>query len=273
MQSLENAKPTRNSEYSEGLAELICDFLNQWKYPVCIIYGNPETGKTDTGCLIAEIGLKEGKLDYFASNMNTYGHGARITSLDDVKYWHRHQTGKKLFILDEAGINDDARSPLSKLNKEIRHEIFIARKFKVHWVFIIQEMKDIDNWKSSELTGMTILKKAFGNDFRALVKCKWLEDLIPINDFPRTAIDYDTLDVSPFTMERQLSDEAIELKGIPAQVAHLYSHSGNFSVICKTLKEQTGKDYKPMQVKRALMQYLRQSLRTELEQNPDVNVK
>ncbi len=251
------------SEYSAELADVICSFLNQRKYPVCVIYGNPETGKTDTGCLIAEIGLNEGALDYFASNMNTQGKGQRITSLDEVRYWHRHQVGNKLYILDEAGINDDSRSPLSRLNREIRHEIFIARKFFVHWVFILQEIKDIDNWKNSELTGMTIKKKTYGDEFAAVIKCKWYEDLIPFNDFPRTIMPYDTLDVSPFTLERQLNDEDVELKGIPSIVAQSYAASGNFSVICKSLKEKTGKDWKPMQVKRALQQYIRQTLRVQ----------
>lgn len=250
-------------KYCEELADVMCAFLNQRKYPVCIIYGNPDTGKTDTACLIAEIGLDTKTVDYFASNINTKGMGEKITSLEEVKYWHRHQTGKKLYILDEAGVNDDCRSPLSKLNREIRHEIFIARKFFVHWVFVLQELKDIDNWKNSELTGMKILKNSNGTDFKGDIKLKWYENKIPYQPFPRTRVPFDTLDIGLFTLEHQLNDDDVTLRGLPAQVAQLYASGGNFAVICRTLKEKTNIDYKVQQVKRLLQQYLKQSLRNQ----------
>jgi hypothetical protein len=268
---VENAQTIQTPMYSEGLANIICKFFSQWKYPVCIIYGNPDTGKTDAACLFAEIGLNEKALDYFASNINTYGHGEKITSLDEVDYWFKHQVGKKCFILDEAGIHDDCRSPLSMMNRKIRHEIFVIRKFKGHVIFILQEIEDLDKWKSSELTGMIVKKKTFGNEFVASIKCKWAEDLITVRDFPRATLPFDTLDIAPFELDRQITDEEVELKGIPSEVAYLYSTSGNFAVICKTLKEKTGKDWKPMQVKRALQQYVRQTLR--VHEAPEKPVK
>jgi hypothetical protein len=259
---VENAETIQTPTYSQGLANLICKFFKQWKFPVCVIYGNPDTGKTDTAMLMAEIGLDEKALEYFSSNINTYGHGERITSLEDVKYWFQHQVGNKMFVLDEAGIHDDTRSPLSQMNRKIRHEIFIARKFKGHWVFILQDIKDLDTWKDSPLTGMIIKKQVFGSEFVGKIKMKWNEDLITVRDFPKATLPYDTLDIAPFSLERQLDDEELELKGTPSQVAYLYAKTGNFSVICKSLKEKDGKDWKPMQVKRALQQYLRQTLRS-----------
>ncbi len=256
-----NAETIQIPTYSQALADLVCSFLKQWKYPVCVIYGNPDTGKTDTSLLFAEIGLNEGALDYFASNINTYGHGEKITSLDEVDYWFKHQVGRKLFILDEAGIHDDARSPLSMINRKIRHEIFIIRKFKGHVIFILQELEDLDKWKNSELTGMVVKKQVFGDEYVAKIKCKWSEDLITVRDFPKSTLPFDTLDIAPFTLERQLNDEELELKGTPNKIAYLYAETGNFSVICERLEEETGKSWKPMQVKRALQQYIRQTLR------------
>jgi hypothetical protein len=251
-----------SAQYSPELAEIVCTFFRQYKYPVCIIYGNPETGKTDTALLLAEIGLKEKVLDYFASNINTYDNGERITSLDRLDYWFKNQVGKKLFILDEAGIHDDSRSPLSTMNKRIRHEVFIIRKFKGHIIFILQELEDLDKWKNSELTGMIVKKQVAEGEYIAKIKCKWHEEMIIVRDIPKTSIPYDTLDISPFTLQEELSDNELQLKGIPNQVAYLYCKTGNFSVICKTLKEQTGQDWKPMQVKRALQQYIRQTLQS-----------
>lgn len=252
-----------NSEYSKELAELFCEFLNQWEYPVAIIYGNPNCGKTDTGFLIAEIGLKEGALNYFASNMSTHNVGQQITSLEEVKYWHRHQTGKKLFILDEAGVNDDNRSPLSKQNREIRHEIFRARHFDVHWIFILQELKDLDNWKNSKLTGLKIEKSRYGNSFDALIGGNWIGgEVQPIYDFPRTSIKFYPKECGEFTLDRTIDSDMVQLKGLPAKVAFMYANSANFSLIGKALKDETGQEYKNMQVKRLLQQYLKQSLRS-----------
>jgi len=270
---VENAQATTQAPtYSEALADIVTRFFKQYKYPVCVIYGNPDTGKSDTACLFAEIGLNEKCLDYFASNMSTYGHGEKITSLQDVNYWFAHQVGKKLFILDEAAIHDDTRSPLSGLTRKIRHSVFVVRKFFGHWIFILQDIKDLDTWKDSELTGMIVKKQVFGNDFVAKIKCKWNEDLITVRDFPKATLPFDTLDIAPFTLERQLTDEELELKGTPNKIASLYASTGNFSVICKTLKEQTGVEWKPMQVKRALQQYIRQTLRVhEAPQEGDKN--
>ena len=251
--------------YSDALADLVCSFLRQYRYPVCVVYGNPETGKTDTGLLIAEIGLDTGCIEYYASNINTYGHGERITSLERLDYWFKHQVGKKLFILDEAGIHDDSRNPLSALNKRIRHEVFIIRKFRGHIIFILQELEDLDKWKHSELTGMIIKKQVTGGEYIAKIKCKWYDDLLVVRDFPQTSIQYDTLDISPFTLEEELSEDELQLKGLPNQVAYLYCKTGNFAVIAKTLKDQTGRDWKREEVKRALQQYLRQSLRAHMD--------
>jgi hypothetical protein len=160
------------------------------------------------------------------------------------------------------------------MTRKIRHNIFIARKFKGHWIFILQDIKDLDTWKDSPLTGMIVKKQCFGSEFVAKIKCKWCEDLITVRDFPKASLPFDTLDIAPFTLDRELNAEDLQLKGIPSQVAYLYAKTGNFSVICKSLKEQDGKDWKPMQVKRALQQYVRQTLRVHEHEAPQkVEVK
>lgn len=270
--------PLQNTEsnYSPALAELLKPFFHQAKYPVAIIYGNPDTGKTDTACLLAEIGIKEGWIDYFAANFDTGGVGQKITSLADVKWWHRNQVGRKLYLLDEAGIHESNRNPLSRLNKEIRNEIFIARKFKVKWIFMLQELKDIDNWKDSSLTGLIIKKNTIGGvngtkEFTALVKWKNDPDLTPVYKFPRTIIPYNTLDTAPFTLERSDTTPNPQLRGIPNRVAELYAQGQNFSVIATILSKETGEKWRNQEVIRELKKYLKQTLRfQENNQSTDV---
>ena len=250
-----------SKNYSADLAAIYGEFLNQRNFPVAIIYGNPETGKTDTACQIAEVGLAEGWLDYIASNIYTNGVGSKITSLEEVKYWHRTQKGNKLFILDEAGINDDARNPFSRLNREIRHEIFIARKFNVHWIFILQELKDIDNWKNSNLTGMKIAKNAFNKtNFSARIRLRWWEfgQSQIVYDFPKTSLPYDTLDIGIFTLERQSIDDKIRLKGLEAELAAEWVGGKSFGVIGAA----NNRNLKPQQVKRKVQDFIKLALRS-----------
>jgi len=264
VRSVENVS-LQNPQYSDDLASIIKRFFGQWKYPVMVIYGNPETGKTDSALLFVEIAKNEGAIDYFASNIQTYGIGERITSLEEVDFWFKNQTGKKCFILDEAGVHDDTRSPLSRLNRAIRHEIFVVRKFKGHVIFVLQEIKDIDTWKNSELTGMIVKKKVFDDEFIAVLKSKFFGDLITVRDFPKTNIGFNTYDIAPFTLEREIDEGEVKLKGLPYQVAYLYAKCGNMSVIARELEQTTQKKWKFQQVKRLLQKYLREQLRIEVK--------
>jgi len=252
---------TIQKEYSDELAQLVRGLFNQWKYPVIIVYGNPDTGKTDGALLLVEIAKDLGVLEHFASNIETYDTGEKIVSLEEVDYWFKHQSGTKCYILDEAGVHDDSRSPLSRMNREIRHEIFVIRKFHGHVIFVLQELEDLDKWKHSELTGAFIKKRTLGNEFIAQIKTRFHEDLFIFRDIPRTTIPFNTLDIAMFTLERQIDEGKVKLKGLPYRVAQLYGMSGNMSFVAKELEKDTGKLLKHMQLKRMLQQFCREQLR------------
>jgi len=258
---MQNLEPTK---YSQVLMSLTRRILTNWKMPVAVICGNPETGKTDTALLLAEIGLNTGLLECFASNIQTYNVGKRITNLDEMSQWFREAAGKKLFILDEAGIHDDTRSPMSIMNRTLRHEVFLIRKFKGHIIFVLQEMKDLDNWKNSELTG-TIIKKKVHQGFEALVKFRGITDLFRFTEMPKTSIEFNTLDVAPFALERQL-EELADFKRLDgaAKIAYLYAKYGNTSVIARQLKKESGKNWRPQQVKRAIQAFLRDQFNVKM---------
>jgi hypothetical protein len=248
-------------EYSDELAQLVRGLFNQWKYPVIIVYGNPDTGKTDAALLLVEIAMDLGVLEHFASNIETYDRGEKITSLEEVDYWFKHQSGTKCYILDEAGVHDDSRSPLSRMNREIRHEIFVIRKFHGHVIFVLQELEDLDKWKHSELTGAFIKKRTWGNEFIAQIKTRFHEDLFIFRDIPRTTTLFNTLDIAMFTLERQIDEAKVSLKGLPYRVAQLYGMTGNMSFVAKELEKDTGKLLKHMQIKRFLQQFCKEQLR------------
>lgn len=242
------------------LIKVIGKFFSQWTMPIGVIYGNPDTGKTDTSLLFAEIGLREGYIDYFASNINTQGFGGRITNLEDLRKWFQLQTGKKLFILDEAGVSLFSRDALSRLNRALIKECMLLRKHFVHMIFILQDIAHLDEFKDSELTGLFVKKKRLGNEFIAVIKLRGFPLNIKVRNMPKTSIPFNTLDISPFTLEKELEEGEVEIKGLPYKVAYLYAKYGNFSVIARELKREDGKDWKMQQVKRLLQKYLRESL-------------
>jgi hypothetical protein len=144
-------------------------------------------------------------------------------------------------------------------------KMMLLRKFHTHIIFVLPEIEHLDVFKDSELTGMIVKKRVREKEFIGIVKTKWHEDLLIVRDFPKTTLPYDTLDISPFTLERQITDEEIALKGLPMQVAYLYAKYGNMAIITRELKQSTGKDWKFQQIKRLLQKYLREQLRIEVK--------
>lgn len=251
---------TIQKTYSRGLANLVKRLFSQYKYPVIIIYGNPDTGKTDAALKIVEIAKKEGLLDYFASNINTYENGEKITSLQRLDYWFKNQSGRKCFILDEAGIHDDARMPMSRMNREIKNKVFVIRKFKGHIIFVLQELRDIDKWKNSPLTGAFIKKDVVARQYSAFIASPMFPDAIYIGHFPRTDINFDTLDIAPFTLEDELDEEQVTLHGMPSKVAFLFAKYKNNAVVARELTRELGHNVDPTQCRRYLVYYLREQL-------------
>lgn len=254
-----------NQKINPQLKGIVKRFFTQWTNPIGVIYGNPSTGKTDTSLLMVEIAKNEGVLDYFASNINTYGKGERITNLEDLKFWLNNQIGKKCFILDEAGNYMFSREALSRLNRELIKLAMLTRKFYNHIIFVLQDINHLDEFKDSELTGLIIKKKRIGDNFVALINLKGFPMQIKVNNMPRTTLPYHTLDISPFSLEKELEESEVEIHGLPYKVAYLYAKTGNFSVIARELQKLDGKEWKIMQVKRLLKKYLRETLKIEVK--------
>ncbi|MEM2995654.1 MAG: hypothetical protein QXI91_06565 [Candidatus Bathyarchaeia archaeon] len=193
----------QRNDIDEELIAVVKRLFNQYKYPVFVISGNPDTGKTDTALLLVEIALNANVLDHFASNVDTQGIGETITSFERAEYWFKTVKGRKCFFLDEAGIHVDTRRPLMQINVAIRHLIFVIRKFKGHFIFALQDVRDLDYWKNSELTGAFITKTRCGDQFDASFNTKfgtWY-----FWDIPKTNIPFNTEDISPFTLKEPLS--------------------------------------------------------------------
>jgi hypothetical protein len=250
--------------------ELIRSLFQQKKYPVTIIVGNTFTGKTDFALLLFEMGKRDGALDYLGANFDTFGHGNHIPNMMKLKHWLRTQNGRKLFILDEAGIHDDTRAAMKRLTNEIRHLVFIIRKFECRIIFVLQELEDIDKWKSSALTGAIITKDSVGGKFSAEIESVFLGEKIILDNIPRTTIPFKTDDIAEFTLgeEWDWETDQMQVEGLPAKAAFMYAKVGNTSTIARKFAKELGKPCQPMQVKRLIQAYLREQFNIKLRHRP-----
>lgn len=171
-----------------------------------IVFGRRGTGKTDFSLLLAEILHDLGIIQHFATNVKIYDSHfkfERINNLEDLTLWSETLSGRKMFILDEAGKSMPRRSPMSKMNVEMIKKLQIIRKDKLSLQFVTPDEKFIDSATlGSDLLDGIFLKPNFRNQ-KILLYVDQLEGFrLNINRIPGTSIKFDTWDSAEFTLKR-----------------------------------------------------------------------
>lgn len=100
----------------------IVDRLFSHPCPIIVIYGEPDSGKTDFGLLLTEKGFESGLIDIAGMNINVYDDRfVKISSLKSLKLWLEiNKRANKVFILDEADAKFTNVDVITKLWKQIR---------------------------------------------------------------------------------------------------------------------------------------------------------
>ena len=171
-----------------------------------IIFGRRGTGKTDFSLLLCEILYNLGIIQHFATNIKIYDSPfpiEHINNLDDLTLWAETHTGRKMFILDEAGRSMARRTPMSKINVEILKKLQIIRKYKLSLQFVTPNEAYID----SATLGSDILDGVFRKpNFRNQKILLYLDNLegfrVRYCGIPSTSIKFDTWDSADFTLKR-----------------------------------------------------------------------
>lgn len=168
-----------------------------------IILGRRGTGKTDFALLITEILKEHGVIEHVSTNTKIYSSPfpiEHITNLEDLRLWCQENQGKKLFLFDEIAKAMPRRRPMATLTVDLLNEFQVLRKFK---------LSILADTISEELSDNAILDPSLIDGF--FLKPNWknpkvvrYEDYLePIyerwHDIPKTSIEYDTWDSSPFT--------------------------------------------------------------------------
>jgi len=169
---------------------------------IVLITGRMDSGKTDFALLLAEVCLETEIVKEVGTNIKVKDpRFTRITSVPALKSWLLHTPGPKLFILDEAGCHIDARRPMAKINKELRHCAFLLRKYRSKMILISQRGEDIESTFRAPDIWLATFKKT--SKTTAICVSDLWEDPVVIEDIPRTSIKYDTYDIAPFSLEAQ----------------------------------------------------------------------
>jgi len=190
-----------NEQLDSQFTELIIKLFKRQTSTCIIILGRRESGKTDLSLLIAEILAFNNIMRHFATNIRVYASPfevIRITNLEDLELWCKNNSGKKLFIFDEAGKSLRRRTPMSRLNIRLLDNLQILRKYKLNIIFIAPHEKYMDN----AALGSDVIDAVFHkyrNKKVALYRDEMENYTLSISNIPRTSIDFDTWDVAPFT--------------------------------------------------------------------------
>jgi len=167
-----------------------------------IIFGRRGTGKTDLALLLSEILHKFLKFKV-ATNIKIYKSWfpiEPISSLQDLKYWGKHESGMKVYLFDEVGRSMPRRSPMARLNLKLINEFQIIRKYKLSFLCCTPSDKYVDKTAlgSDILDGY--FHKPFFNDPKVALYEDYLESFTKdFWDLPKTSVSYDTWDSAIFT--------------------------------------------------------------------------
>lgn len=194
-----------SSQKQKTMNELQYEIVRLFKKrpSVCVlILGRRGTGKTDLGLYFAETLLEFGVIEVAATNIAIHETDLpidHITNLDDLESWAKNRTGKKMFILDEAGKSLRRRTPMSGLNIALLDNLQILRKYRLSLILITPAEKYIDSATlGSDVLDLVIWKPEFNNPKVGV----WVDQMTGENfrwsDIPRTNIKFDTYDVAPF---------------------------------------------------------------------------
>lgn len=172
--------------------------------PIVFIIGRHGRGKTDFSLYIAEKLLEMGLVHEVGTNIKVETEDPRIkhiTNLYHLKNWLKSSKKRKLFILDEAGIHIDARNPLGKLNKEIRHLAFLLRKYRAKLILVSQRAKDIESTFRDTAMWLATFQKLSKKTALLISNIYGSDEPILLEDIPPTSLKYDTYDIAPFSTE------------------------------------------------------------------------
>lgn len=155
---------------------------------------------------------------------------AQITNIPDLKRW-LEGSGRKLYILDEAGKHLRRMGFMSKKNQAIMEMVQLIRHFDCGLICIAPAQRFIDSGYLDPDVIDFVIKK-INKEF---AKCYLTQynRIIKLVNIPGTSISFNSKDIADFTL-----DKKVDFQGLPrcCKVANLYAEHQSYDYIENELK-------------------------------------
>lgn len=229
--------------------EALYPILNQDGF-IGFIQGRKDKGKTDVSLLCGELCYLKNYRRHIATNIHTesYMVEAQITNVPDLKHW-LEDSGRKLFILDEAGKHLRRMGFMSKMNQAIMELVQLIRHFDTGLICISPAQRFIDSGYLDPDVIDFVIKKV--NREYAKLYLTQENRIINLFNVPRTSIKFNSKDIADFTLEKKVPFQALPEC---CQVAAIYAERQSYEDVQRRLK------MKPEAVKRKILEHIRHTL-------------
>ena len=236
--------------------------IYQKKMSVVIIKGIPQSGKTNTALLFAEILVAMGLIEEVATNSPITEPFPlwlkKIEALNILTAWGYSNSKKKLFIYDELIESATNRRAMNDINVAWVKNLGQISHQSMHLIAIVQEEQGGKKMYESAFLDPAYLRGIWYKETRqtAIFTTRFYKEEYPdglrITGFPKTSICYDKDVKAHFELTSLTGIDQIHLLPLTLQVAILYSKK---DIGYNEVKKATGlKDNKQVQreIKKAL---------------------
>lgn len=213
---------------------------------VVVIEGQRGTGKTDFSLKLAEDAKQDGCISHIATNIHCEeGQGIKhIDNMPDLEHFLKFSSGRKLFILDEAGAALPSNRWMSALSVKMLATVQLIRHYKGR-IFFIAPSKDfiVRHLQNTEIMDCVIEKKGLQV---ATVKNYLTKEKYNLYEIPGTSVKFSQMP-SFFTLDKPLNKDNFN-----DWERDLYAYAIEGKSF-KQIAEETGRF--PTQVKRSLVSF------------------
>lgn len=205
------------------------DFVNKlFSHQISVfilILGRRGTGKTDFALLLAELAYALGIIKHVATNTKVFDSPfpiEHIDNLQDLEYWGKTNTGRKLFVFDEIADAMSRRRPMAALTVELIKKFNKLRKHKLSIASTTISEDVLDNAAMNRDLLDAVFRRPYFNEGNPN-KCKKAYYVNTLNGrkkrfnkIPKTSVHFDSWDASPFTdkpiiVKPEFKDKDMEL--------------------------------------------------------------
>lgn len=186
--------------YPPWLTNPLAIMRRPFQIPAAVIYieGRMGVGKTDFALRLIEANLNK-TIDFVITNIKcSHPQIFFVKRTSEISYY-LSEPGKKIVLIDEAGIILDSRRSMRELNVKFKGLVRLIRKKHGHLAVISQAYRDVDI-AIKELLSTRIIKTSL-KAAKFVFLNPWWRTPVVLTNIRKTSIDYDSLDTAELVFD------------------------------------------------------------------------